>query len=154
MLTNRWQEYFMRLAKQVATGSKDGSSKVGAILVRPDKTVASIGFNGFPARIEDRDDFLTDPTKRADKYPRIVHAEANCLNYSRDYNSDGFHLFVTGHPCDKCSLRIASTGITHVYYEENDDLETRWASEMLLSRTILEEAGVMLVKVVLTAPQN
>jgi dCMP deaminase len=145
MLTNRWQEYFMRLAKQVATGSKDGSSKVGAILVRPDKTVASIGFNGFPARITDREDILTDPALRPQKYIRIVHAEANCLNSTRDYDLRGFHLFVTTHPCAACSLRIASTGITHVYYSPNPDFELRWADALRDSQTILAESGIELI---------
>lgn len=146
-LSARWQDYYMGLAHQIATGSKDGSSQVGAILVRPDKTVASIGFNGFPARIEDRDDLLTNPALRSKKYPRIVHAEANCLNHSRDHDSDGFHLFVTMHPCDKCSLRIASTGITHVYFETNEDYETRWAEELIVAREILDEAGVVIVRI-------
>lgn len=143
----RWQKYYLDLAKQVATGSKDGSSKVGAILVRPDKTVSSIGFNGFPARIEDRLDLLTDPDLRQQKYVRIVHAEANCLNTTRDHDTTGFHLFVTTHPCAACSLRIASTGITHVYYAENLDFERRWADAMKDSRMLLEEAGIQLIMV-------
>ena len=147
MFTPRWQKYYLDLARQVATGSKDGSSKVGAILVRPDKTVSSIGFNGFPARIGDREDILTDPALRPQKYIRIVHAEANCLNTTRDYDMTGFHLFVTTHPCAACSLRIASTGITHVYYAPNPDFELRWADALKDSRMILEEAGIRLIMV-------
>jgi deoxycytidylate deaminase len=39
---------------KVAEGwSKDPSTKVGAVIVRPDLTVASIGYNGFPRGMSD-----------------------------------------------------------------------------------------------------
>lgn len=147
MLSRHWQDYYINLAHQVATGSKDGSSKVGAILVRPDKTLASIGFNGFPARIKDREDYLNDKEMREKKYPRIVHAEANCLNYNRDHDTTGFHLFVTAHPCDKCALRIASTGISHIYFATNMDYETRWSDMVELAKEICGDAGIELLRV-------
>lgn len=152
-LSEHWQEYYMGLAYKVAEGSKDGSSKVGAVLVRPDKTLASIGFNGFPARIKDREDVLKDPNLRHLKYPRMVHAEANCLNYSRDRGSDGYHLFVTMHPCDKCSLRLASTGIEHVYFATNEDYENRWAENIEIAKEILGEAGIKTARVDVAANQ-
>ena len=141
-LSPRWQQFYMRLAEEVATGSKDGSSKFGAVLVRPDKTLASIGFNGFPSRIEDDPHLLTDISAREKKYARIVHAEANCLNHNRDYNTDGFHLFVNGHPCDRCALRIASSGVAFVYYRVNLDYEARWIDSVALAKEIFAEAKV------------
>jgi dCMP deaminase len=145
ILPLRWQQYYMRLAREVASGSKDGSSKFGSILVRPDKTVASIGFNGFPKSIPDNDQYLTDPAFREEKYARIVHAEANCLNYNRDFDTSDFHMFVNAHPCDKCALRIASTGVKHVYYEEKPDFEARWAESLAMAKLIFEEASIALV---------
>lgn len=146
-LSISWQHFYLRLAQQVATGSKDGSSKFGAVLVRPDKTLASIGFNGFPKRMIDDPRYLGEPEYRSEKYARIVHAEANCLNYNRDFNTDGFHLFVNGHPCDRCALRIASTGITHVYYEEKPDFETRWAESLVTAKTIFAESQITLISI-------
>lgn len=147
ILPLHWQQFFMRLSREIATGSKDASSKFGSVLVRPDKTVASIGFNGFPKRIEDNESYLVDPHFREEKYARIVHAEVNCLNYNRDFDTDGFHLIVNGHPCDKCALRIASTGVAFVYYEEKPEFETRWADSLAMAKTIFSEAGIALVKV-------
>ena len=146
-LSPHWQQFYMRLAREVATGSKDASSKFGAILVRPDKTVASIGFNGFPRRVADDVAMLTDPAKRAQKYARIVHAECNCLNHSRDVSTAGYFLVVSGHPCDRCALRIASTDIAAVYYCSSPDYESRWAAEVEVSRQILSEAGIALIRV-------
>jgi dCMP deaminase len=145
-LSLRWQQFYMNLAHGVATGSKDGSSKFGAILVRPDKTVASIGFNGFPRRIYDDPRYLTDPNMRPEKYKRVVHAEANCLDHNRDFDTRGYHMIVNGHPCDKCALRIVSTEVEFVYFCGNIDYETRWAESCRDSARIFEEAGVTLIR--------
>ena len=84
ILSQHWQQFYINLAKEVSKGSKDGSSKFGAILVRPDKTVASIGFNGFPARIYDNKEYLEDKELREQKYKRVVHAEDELKAISRD----------------------------------------------------------------------
>lgn len=147
ILSPEWQNIYLDVAKAIAQKSKDASSQVGAVLVRPDKTVASLGFNGFPQRIADTPEWLSDPAFRPKKYPRIVHAEANALNFNRDYDTRGFHLIVTHHPCDRCALRIASTGVQFVYYQEQVDYETRWAEAVAISREILKDAGVVVVKI-------
>jgi dCMP deaminase len=45
---NSWDEYFIRMAMFVAQKSKDDSTKVGCVIVSPDNTVLSMGYNGFP----------------------------------------------------------------------------------------------------------
>jgi dCMP deaminase len=150
-LSKEWQEYFIGLAIAASKKSKDGSSKFGAILVRPDKTVASFGFNGFPKRIKDHDHMLNAKTVegRQKKYMRIVHAEANCLNYNRDHDTTGYHMFVNGLPCEACALRICSTGVDYVYYYNDPvyDYETRWAESIAKSKQLFKEAGIRLIKV-------
>mgnify|MGYP003408169483 FL=1 len=141
-LSDRWINIFMGVAFSIAKASKDGSLKVGSVLVRPDKTIASIGFNGFPKRIEDDENILNDDSMKHIKYSRIVHAECNCLNYNRDIDLNKFHLFVTAHPCDKCALRIASTDISYIYYAINDDFENRWKSEIKIAKDIFLDAGI------------
>ena len=48
-----WDMRFAQLAKLVSLWSKDPSTKVGSVIVRPDKTIASVGFNGFPKGVPD-----------------------------------------------------------------------------------------------------
>ena len=60
---------FLSLAREVSTWSKDPSTQVGAVLVRPDRTVAGIGFNGFPRGIYDDPELLND---RPEKYKRTT----------------------------------------------------------------------------------
>ena len=43
--TEKWNVRFLDLARFIAAWSKDPSTKVGAVLVRPDRTIAAVGFN-------------------------------------------------------------------------------------------------------------
>lgn len=147
MLTERWQQIYMGIADKIGEASKDSSNKVGAVLVRPNKRIASLGFNGFPNRIADNPEYLNDPNMRAKKYPRVVHAEANCLDCNLDPDTTGYHLIVNMHPCGPCALRIISSGISFVYYKAQPDFEARWADSLVEARELFEEAGVTLVRV-------
>ena len=60
----KWDKRFIELADHVAQWSRDPSTKVGAVIVRTDKTVASMGFNGFPRGVDDAEGrYLDKPTK-------------------------------------------------------------------------------------------
>lgn len=48
----KWDRRFMEMAQLVSTWSKDPSTKIGAVLVRSNKIVAT-GYNGFPSGIVD-----------------------------------------------------------------------------------------------------
>ena len=70
MFNEKWNSRFLTLAALVASWSKDPSTKTGAVIVRGDKTVASVGYNGF---VQGADD---DPAIYADrqrKYDLIIH---------------------------------------------------------------------------------
>ena len=45
-----WDQRFIALADHIGQWSKDPSTQQGAVIVRPDKTIAATGFNGFPRR--------------------------------------------------------------------------------------------------------
>lgn len=60
----KWDGRFLDLAVLVGEWSKDPSTKVGAVLVRPDRTIAAVGFNGFPRGVLDHPERYEDrPTK-------------------------------------------------------------------------------------------
>jgi dCMP deaminase len=141
-MSPEWQETFRDIALAASKKSKDTSTKVGAVLVRPDMTVASLGFNGFPKRMLDNDIYITDPSFRTEKLKRTVHAEQNCLRFSRDNTTEGYHLVVTRHPCEMCALEICCTGISNVWYLPHADFETRWADSLEEARSLLMECGI------------
>ena len=48
----KWDVRFLKLAHEVASWSKDPSTKVGCVLVKG-KKVVSLGYNGLPMGVED-----------------------------------------------------------------------------------------------------
>lgn len=139
-LSSRWQDYLAGIARAAARGSKDASTKVGAVIYRPDRSTASTGFNGLPSGIRD-DAFKM--LVRSWKYPRMVHAEANAIDKAKE-PLDGYGIVVTAHPCSKCALRIINKGIKYVYYIPGLEDEERWRDDMELARQLFKEANVEL----------
>lgn len=110
---NEWDDRFFDLADMVGSWSKDPSTKVGAVIIRPDRTIASVGYNGFPRGVDDNPEIYED---RPTKYMRIVHAEANAILSARE-PLHGYTLYVTPlHPCATCSGLIIQAGIKVVNY--------------------------------------
>lgn len=70
MISLKWDRRFLRLAQEVASWSKDPSTKTGAVIVRPDKTIAAIGYNGFPRGCDDAPELYAH---RETKLSRVVH---------------------------------------------------------------------------------
>jgi dCMP deaminase len=107
---NKWDVRFMDLALHVAQWSKDPSTKVGSVIVRPDKRIVSLGYNGFPSGVCDHEERYAE---RAVKYKFVCHAERNALdNVSQDVT--GCTLYSTLQPCSDCAKSIIQRGIAEV----------------------------------------
>ena len=142
-MLSKWDERFIELARLVAAWSKDPSTKVGAVIVRPDRTIASLGFNGFARGVDDTEERLNN---RELKYPLTIHAEANAL-MSANENLNGCTLYVTPLlPCHACAGLIIQSGISKVVAEcgivNNPDL---WHLSFAIAKKQFEEAGVEIV---------
>ena len=108
MHDEKWDKRFLVLAEQVGSWSKDPSTKVGAIIVRPDRTIASVGYNGFPRWVEDT------YSTREDKLLRTVHAEMNAILSARE-PLHGYTIYVSPlHPCSNCAAAIIQAGFSFV----------------------------------------
>jgi len=135
----KWDRRFLDLAKVVGGWSKDPSTKVGAVLVRPDRTVASLGYNGFPRGVLDHE---TRYANRDTKYEMVVHAEINALLNSRE-DLEGYTLYVTPlPPCAQCAATIIQRGIGRIVIEQKADLPEIWKTKFQVSQTMFNEAGV------------
>ena len=107
----KWDKRFLELAKQVSTWSKDPSTKVGAVIVRPDNSVCSVGYNGFAKGIVDSPERYAD---RDLKYELIVHAEMNAKEFARE-PVHGYTLY--SHPfmpCTRCTGPLINAGIKRI----------------------------------------
>jgi dCMP deaminase len=109
-MSAKWDERFLALAEHVAQWSKDPSKKVGAVVVRPDRTMASIGFNGLPRGVSDSAERYED---RALKYPMIVHAELNAVLTAAEPLT-GYTIYAALFPCNECAKAIIQAGIARV----------------------------------------
>jgi dCMP deaminase len=48
-----WDEYFMGIAMMSALRSKDPRSQMGACIVNTRNRIVGVGYNGFPAGLDD-----------------------------------------------------------------------------------------------------
>lgn len=142
---NKWDLRFLELAKLVSTWSKDPSTQTGAVIVRPDKSVASVGFNGFPKRMRDDEELYNN---RESKYSRVVHCEVNALLFAREpfirpENARyGYSLYTFPFAsCDRCCVQMIQAGITRfVFPALPADKRERWEKSMNLTKSYIEEA--------------
>lgn len=137
-----WDERFLALAEHVAQWSKDPSTKTGCVIVRPDRTVASVGYNGFPRRVRDSDKRLAD---RPVKYAMVVHAETNAV-LSAYERLDGCTAYVhPWPPCSSCAGILIQAGIHRVVAPApTDEQLERWGESFGYARIMLDEALVQL----------
>ena len=136
-MVTKWDRRFLELAHVISTWSKDPSTQVGCVIVRPNRTIVSLGFNGFPRGVEDTLERLGD---KLFKHECVVHAEENALLTARE-SVFGYTLYCSPvMPCSRCAAKIIQAGIKRVVSPP-----ARSAGNVLnydLTRTLFEEALV------------
>lgn len=134
----KWDRRFLGLAGTVSEWSKDPSSRIGAVIVRPDLTVASLGFNGFARGLDD------DPPRylnRDFKIATVIHAETNAILSAHGPVRD-CTIYVSGlPPCATCASMLIQAGIKRVV-SWHKQVPLRWATNMRWAAENLLEAGV------------
>ena len=137
---NCWDIRFMRMAHEVASWSKDPSTKVGCVLVK-DRKIISMGYNGFPRLIEDDLNRLID---REVKYEMTVHAEQNAVITAalHGISTAGSTAYVTFSPCSRCAAVLINAGISTVVVSAANDIPSRWLKNFQLAAELLNEAGI------------
>lgn len=137
----KWDRFFIGLAQHMSTASKDPSTKVGCVIVGPDKEVRTSGYNGFPRGIAD-DDRLNN---RDEKYPIIVHAEENAVAQGARIGVPlkGCTAYITFPPCSKCARLLIQAGVEECVWP-NEELPERWREDIERSKNLLQEANVRL----------
>jgi dCMP deaminase len=139
---SRWDARFLDMAKLVAGWSKDPSTQTGAVIVRPDRTVASLGYNGFPRRMMDYPERYVN---REEKYERIVHCEMNAvLNAHGPVNGCTLYTWPLM-SCKRCAVHMAQAGIWRCVaplLKPGTDRYERWQPQLDIAKRWLEECGV------------
>ena len=137
----KWDRRFIALASHIAGWSKDPSTKVGCVVVGPDREIRSTGFNGFPRGIDDSAERLNS---RDLKYPLICHAEENAIMHAArtGVSLKGCTAFVTWPPCTRCARSLVQAGVAEVAYPAALDIPERWRDDFAMSMAMFSEAGV------------
>lgn len=138
---DKWDRRYFGLAKQISNWSKDPRAKVGAVLLNGQGWPIALGYNGFPAGVED------DVRKYEDgalKNKMVVHAEQNALLCSGAGARNGT-IYVFGKPvCPRCAVLLIQAGIKRVVGiqpdpSRNPDSDTH--RDGLVSLQMFKEAG-------------
>ncbi|MHB1015862.1 MAG: deoxycytidylate deaminase [Desulfurivibrionaceae bacterium] len=140
-----WDEYFMGITEMVAQRSTCLRRKVGAILVR-DKRIIATGYNGAPAKVSHCLDIgcLREqqgiPSGERHELCRGLHAEQNAIIQAalHGFSIEGSILYCTNMPCAICSKMLINARIEKIYYKEG------YADS--LSSLLLDEAKVPVVQ--------
>ncbi len=108
-----WEQYALNLATAAASRSEDPYHKVGAALLHPDHSVASVGYNGAPPGVE------LDWSDRNARRAMVIHAEANALRFVRPGEIE--LMATTMMSCQTCVLLAAAYRIPRIIYLEELD---------------------------------
>lgn len=137
MNQNVWDERYVRLSEEVASWSRDPSTKVGAVIVDGHGRPVSFGYNGFP---RGADDSLM--ANREEKYRRVIHAEMNAI-LAAGKDLSGCTIFVSHNPCLGCLGAMRQSFITRIVCRTpTPEFASRWNPEESISYA--KELGITL----------
>ena len=112
-----WKDYFMNIAREVATRSTCDRKHVGAVIVR-EKTILSTGYNGSIKGLPHCNEVGCEMVDG--HCVRTTHAEANAIVQAakNGIQINQSEIYVTASPCYDCFKLIANAGINVIYYDE------------------------------------
>ncbi|MBN2544071.1 cytidine/deoxycytidylate deaminase family protein [bacterium] len=137
-----WDEYFMEMAHLVASRSTCLRRKVGAILVR-DKRILATGYNGAPKdsphciEIGCLREKMKIQSGEHHELCRGIHAEQNALIQAAIFGTsvEGSDLYCTNQPCTICLKMLINAKIKTLYIAGKypDELSDRLIKEAKLN---------------------
>ncbi len=147
VVPSKWDIFYLKMAHQVSSMSKDPSTQTGAVIARPNKSVVSVGFNGFPKNMPDKPEWYAN---REMKYSRIVHCEMNALLFCKE-PVQGYTLYTWPFAsCDRCCVAMLQAGIIRfVFPELPEHLKERWQKPLELTKQYIGECGMEWLEITL-----
>ena len=134
--TTNWDLRFLRLAKEVASWSKDPTSKVGCVLATGNILAGPPGFNGFPRGLQDDSALLNN---RDIKWKRTIHAEVNAILHAKGTSFTTVYIYPFM-PCTYCTAILIQCNISKLV---TIDIDREWDRDSL---DMLSEAGVSTIR--------
>lgn len=116
---NKYDDFYMSVAKLVADLSYALIKKVGCVIVEENRII-SYGFNGMPSGFDNLCEIITIGGSMTTKH-EVLHAESNAISKcaKSTESTQGAILYTTLSPCLECSKLIIQCGIIEVHYFED-----------------------------------
>jgi len=133
--SSKWRIRYLKMARLVASWSKDPSTKCGAVIVNANNEIVSTGFNGFPRGISDHDDWLLH---RNTKLMMTIHAEVNAILFAKQPLDNCTIYTWPMHACSQCAAMIIQSGIKH--HVTIDNPVERWNDSRKIAEVMFNEA--------------
>lgn len=136
-----WSKRFLGLAEAVSRWSKDDLTKVGCVIVGPNREIRSTGYNGPPRGINDD---IEERHKRPEKYFWFEHAERNAIyNAARVGTAlTGCAIYTSTFPCADCARAIVQSGIKKVVTGKGWKDLKRWEKHFNVAMQMFEESDI------------
>ncbi len=112
-----WDEYFMNIARVVATRATCDRKHVGAVIVR-DRFILATGYNGSIPGLPHCDE--VGHLMEEGHCVRTVHAEANTIIQAAKNGVaiEGATIYTTASPCWPCFKLIGNSGCRRIVFGE------------------------------------
>jgi dCMP deaminase len=138
---SEWDSIFFQTATLWSRRSHDTQTQCGCVLVK-EKAVLSTGYNGF---IRDIDDTVL-PRTRPEKYPFMIHAEANAIyNAARMGRSTlDTTAYITGAPCIDCLQMLFQCGVYDIRFSDISNPKNTFANREYMKLVDLIEGQINL----------
>ena len=132
-----WDEYFMQVARTVATRATCPRASVGCVLTR-DHRILTTGYNGAPRGVAHCTEVGCLVVH--DHCQRATHAEANAIVQGalHGVSLERATAYCTHEPCVNCSKLLISAGIRRIVFAT--------AYPDAIATALLAEAGVEVIQ--------
>lgn len=126
-----WNEYFLEIAKTVASRSNCIRAQVGAVIVGEDRKIKATGYNGTPSKViscmELGHCYRVEnniPSGTMYETCRSIHAEQNAIIQAGQDRCKGATMYIYGHNfiCILCKRFIVQAGIKDVYLQKDETM--------------------------------
>lgn len=134
-----WDDYFMSIAKQVATRATCDRAHVGCVVTSTEKNILATGYNGSipgASHCDDVGHLMVDG-----HCARTNHAEANAIAQAAKNGTSlrGARAYVTHFPCWPCFRLLVCAGVEVIVYDEAYRIDENVFAHANLSRVTLRK---------------
>ena len=136
-----WDQYFDNIRQEVSKRSPDTRTKVGCVMVGPDKEIRITGYNGLVEGIKETPEKISGDSK----YYFIVHAEENSISMAAKLgiSLDKCVCYIGWCPCHRCMRQMLRVGIREFVINDRK-INDRWKESCYYSLyMLLEKKGII-----------